>query len=217
MNNATTHADAIEEQLAAARSTLADDVRNTAIDARTLSDWRHHFRTHPWLFSGAAAAVGFVLTPRQRRRLRAGSAVGSAGVAEAADTKQAAGLSDAMARSRNGLLQASVASIAAALVEEALILGVRRGRELLSHPVADDRAEGPAAGSKQPISRQDGPEVIPNGRIAPLRQDTGTAEFQQAVGHLQRCLKGAMADHPEMSLVAAAATGVVLGWTVKRK
>ena len=124
---------------------------------------------------------------------------------------------DAMARSRNGMLRASVASLAVALVEEALILGVRRGGEILGHPTANDQAEGQAVGSKQPISRQDRPETISNGQVAPARQDAGAAEFQQAVGHLQRCLKGAIANHPETSLIAAAAAGVVLGWTVKRR
>lgn len=215
MRNAATPADEIEEQLAAARSDLADDVRTAATEASTLTDWRHHFRTHPWLFSGAAAALGFVLTPC--RRYSARSAVSSTGVTEAADSKQAAGLSDAMARSRNGMLRASVASLAVALVEEAVILGVRRGREILaSQPLANGQAEGPAAGSKQPISGDNAPEAVSNGQVAPSRQDAGTGEFQQAVGHLQRCLKGAMADHPEMSLFAAIATGVVLGWTVKR-
>ena len=217
MDHATTPSDAIKEQLAAARSTLVDDVRVAATDASTLTDWRHHFRKHPWFFSGAAAALAFALTPRRRRRLRARGAVRSTEIPGAADSKQASGLSDAVARSRNGMLRASVASLAVALVEEALILGVRRGREVLSQPVADDQAERQAAGSKQPISRQDGPESISNGQLAPSRQDADTAELQQAVGHLQQYLKGAMADHPKVSLIAATAAGVVLGWTIKRR
>ncbi len=204
--------DEIHEQLATARSTLADDVRSAASEASALTDWRRHFRKHPWLVSGAAGTLGFVLTPRRRRTIRVRTRI-----AETADSKQASGLSDAMVRSRDGLLRASVASITAALVEEALILGLRRGRELLSHPAADDGADGPAAGSKQPISRVAGAEPISDERITPSRQETGTAELQQAVGHLQRYLTSAMADHPKVSLIAAAATGVVLGWTVKRR
>jgi hypothetical protein len=42
---------------------LARDADAAAADARSLADWRHHFRTHPWLFCGAAAAIGFLLVP----------------------------------------------------------------------------------------------------------------------------------------------------------
>jgi ElaB/YqjD/DUF883 family membrane-anchored ribosome-binding protein len=215
MRNAASPAGKIDEQLADARANLTEDVRSVATEASTLTDWRHHFHKHPWLFAGAAAALGFVLTPRRRRG--AYRAAGPSRVTEAAESKQPAGLSDAITRSRNGMLRASIASLTVAIVEEGLILGVRRGRELLSHPPANVHAEEPAAGSKQPISRDHAPEVISNGPVAPSQPQTGAAELQQTIDHLQRYLKGAMADHPKVSLVAAAAAGVVLAWSVKRK
>jgi len=57
----------IERQMAEMRSALQQDVRVLASDARILADWRTHFRAHPWLFCGAAAALGFILVPRARK------------------------------------------------------------------------------------------------------------------------------------------------------
>jgi len=57
----------IERQMAEMRSALQQDVRVLATEARILADWRTHFRAHPWLFCGIAAALGFMLVPRARK------------------------------------------------------------------------------------------------------------------------------------------------------
>jgi hypothetical protein len=57
----------IERQMAEMRSALQQDVRVLASEARILADWRTHFRAHPWLFCGVAAALGFILVPRARK------------------------------------------------------------------------------------------------------------------------------------------------------
>lgn len=67
--------DEIEQQLAAIRSVLKRDVRDLVSEARELIDWRCHFRAHPWLYCGGAAALGFLLVPRGRRRLKVEAAV----------------------------------------------------------------------------------------------------------------------------------------------
>src|SRR5689334_9833962 len=67
MNNGN-DADDLRRQLAAARASLSRDAQAVASDARTLADWRHHVRNHPWLAMGGAAAVGFLLAPRRRRQ-----------------------------------------------------------------------------------------------------------------------------------------------------
>ena len=62
----------MERQLAALRSALEEDTgglvdkaRKLSDNARTLADWRHHFRRHPAAFCGAAAVLGFLLIPRR--------------------------------------------------------------------------------------------------------------------------------------------------------
>jgi hypothetical protein len=57
----------LRREMAAARAALMRDARAAASDARTLADWRHHFRAHPWLFCAGAAAVGFLLVPKRER------------------------------------------------------------------------------------------------------------------------------------------------------
>ena len=55
------------QRLAAARSALVNDMGGAVDSAKTLADWRQHFRAHPLVFCGAAAAVGYLLVPRRRR------------------------------------------------------------------------------------------------------------------------------------------------------
>jgi hypothetical protein len=66
MNNDSARDD-LRREMAAARADLARDSHAAVADARTLADWRHHFRAHPWLFCGAAAAVGFLLVPKRQQ------------------------------------------------------------------------------------------------------------------------------------------------------
>lgn len=61
--NPISTSDDIERQLATMRSVLHQDVRDLATEVRTLVDWRYHFRAHPWLYGGGAAALGFMLVP----------------------------------------------------------------------------------------------------------------------------------------------------------
>ena len=60
------HRDDIQRQMAALRSALAQDLNGSIDSAKLLADWRYHFRKHPALFCGAAAALGFALVPWRR-------------------------------------------------------------------------------------------------------------------------------------------------------
>lgn len=51
----------------AVRSHLDREVDAVVADARALTDWRHYFRAHPWVWLGAAAVAGFVLVPPKRK------------------------------------------------------------------------------------------------------------------------------------------------------
>jgi hypothetical protein len=217
--NTATAPDAIQEQLAAARSTLTDDVHSAATNIRELTDWRHHFRAHTLLISGAAATLGYVLTPRRRRRIRAGSQVdkvNSAKAPETAESRQPVEQTNTPVGSRNGFRRALIEVTAATLVEEALIFGARRGREFFGHR-ADDRTEDPATKPKQPVSGHTPPDVIPNGQSAPSQSDAVPVDINHALILSQQCLNEAVAGHPKTSLIAAASAGVILGWILKRR
>src|SRR6476659_2736536 len=57
----------LENELAALRKSLAHDASAAGSDARTLTDWRYHFRAHPWLLCGGALCLGWLLVPRRVR------------------------------------------------------------------------------------------------------------------------------------------------------
>jgi hypothetical protein len=89
----------LERQLAALRSALEEDTgglvdkaRKLSDNARTLADWRHHFRRHPAAFCGAAAVLGFLLIPRRRETPRLGDARPLAFEVESAQPALAAAL-----------------------------------------------------------------------------------------------------------------------------
>lgn len=51
----------IERDLAAERLDLSRNLHELETKARQITDWRHHYRTHPWQLLGAALASGVVL------------------------------------------------------------------------------------------------------------------------------------------------------------
>jgi hypothetical protein len=57
------HVEQIAQEMRTVRDELRDDVQSVVGRARTLSDWRHYVRSHPWLFIAAGVAVGFLLVP----------------------------------------------------------------------------------------------------------------------------------------------------------
>jgi hypothetical protein len=59
--------DDIERQMALLRAAMRQEARDVAESARTLADWRYHFRGHPFLFCAAAAALGYLIVPGRTR------------------------------------------------------------------------------------------------------------------------------------------------------
>ena len=53
----------ISQRMRTVRGELRDDVHGVIDRARTLTDWRHYVRSHPWLFLAAGVATGFLLGP----------------------------------------------------------------------------------------------------------------------------------------------------------
>jgi hypothetical protein len=107
--------DEITRRLAEMRSVLEQDVGRLASEARKCADWRNHFRAHPWLYCGGAAAIGFLLVPRRQRPLRVVASV----VSETGDNKEIELRS--AERPREGTFLKSVLTLAAtALVKESL-------------------------------------------------------------------------------------------------
>jgi hypothetical protein len=60
--------DDICREMAMVRMHLLRDKQAAIADAKTLIDWRNHFRAHPWLFCAAASAAGYLLVPATTHR-----------------------------------------------------------------------------------------------------------------------------------------------------
>ena len=114
--NPISTSDDIERQLAAMRSVLHQDVRGFANRARTFVDWRYHFRAHPWLYCGGAAALGFILVSGRERPFRGEAAI----AADTADDKKVVLRSRDTAHSEGSFLKTILMSAATTVVRESL-------------------------------------------------------------------------------------------------
>src|SRR5947209_12012268 len=56
--------------MARIRRELHEDVRGVVESAEAVTDWKHWIRDYPWASVAAAAAVGFFLVPKRRRKGR---------------------------------------------------------------------------------------------------------------------------------------------------
>lgn len=59
--------DDICREMAVLRENLLREKDAAVADARTLTDWRIYFRSHPWLLCTAAGALGFLAVPQKAR------------------------------------------------------------------------------------------------------------------------------------------------------
>jgi hypothetical protein len=128
--------DEIRRQLAAMRFALRRDARDAAVDARTLVDWRHHFRRHPWLYCSGAAVIGYLVVPRRPPPPQ----LQSASYRTAAPVEQRVGA--ASVHSENlaaSLVKAAVATAATALVKRAITHLVDLGRTHFEESMAARR------------------------------------------------------------------------------
>jgi hypothetical protein len=107
--------DEITQRLVEMRSVLRQDANKLASEVRKCVDWRNHFRAHPWLYCGGAAAIGFLLVPPRQRPLRAVVSI----VSEAGDNKKIELQSVERAQERT-ILKSVLTFGVTALVQESL-------------------------------------------------------------------------------------------------
>jgi hypothetical protein len=57
----------IRRRMGKIRGEVLRDVDSLVHDMRKLTDWRYHWRNHPWLYLGTVATVGFMVVPKRPR------------------------------------------------------------------------------------------------------------------------------------------------------
>ncbi len=68
MEEPANRAEGLRRRMQETRSQLYHDVGGLVRDARGVVDWRRNVKRFPWLALGAAAALGFLVVPKRRRR-----------------------------------------------------------------------------------------------------------------------------------------------------
>ena len=68
-NPETRETEAIFQRMGEIREDLDEGVQDIVERAREMQDWRTYMKAHPWLFVGAAAAVGYIIVPRRPNRV----------------------------------------------------------------------------------------------------------------------------------------------------
>lgn len=126
--------DDLQQRLAAARSALVSDMGGAVDSAKTLTDWRQHFRAHPLVFCGAAAALGFLLVPRRRRPAQTMPMLQWSPEQIAAAMKSAPINSASTAENRS-VIKALLLMAATNVAREAAGFAARRGQDWLKHQV----------------------------------------------------------------------------------
>ena len=63
--------DIVRERMQQLRHEIDGGMEEVSASARTMVDWKHYVKTHPWVCLGAAVALGFLIVPKRSRTTRA--------------------------------------------------------------------------------------------------------------------------------------------------
>ena len=124
MNNPP-RGDKVRERMQQLRCEIDEDVEDVSASARTMLDWKHYVKTHPWVCLGAVAALGFLIVPKRSRAINA----------ELATQTESAGTGHPIVKPAptavRGVVDAIVATIMGIAVREATVyLGQGAGKFL---------------------------------------------------------------------------------------
>ncbi|MGE0609711.1 MAG: hypothetical protein AB7O62_21655 [Pirellulales bacterium] len=67
MNQNPSESERIALEMQQVRADMHHEVQHLVAHAKTLTDWRHYVKSHPWICVGAAAAVGFLAVPSRKK------------------------------------------------------------------------------------------------------------------------------------------------------
>jgi hypothetical protein len=56
----------LQQQMHQVRLELGEEMNEFVDNARAMTDWRVHWRRHPWAFGAAAALAGYLIVPSRR-------------------------------------------------------------------------------------------------------------------------------------------------------
>lgn len=67
-------AESVRARMQQLRCEIDGDMEDVSTSARTMLDWKHYVKTHPWACLGAVAALGFLIVPKRPKATPAAAA-----------------------------------------------------------------------------------------------------------------------------------------------
>lgn len=187
----------LHEPPAATRDALEEEIRQLLSDARALAAWRRHFRSHPWLFCGAAAALGFVVVPRGAAAPSPSAGADQADVASGHFVKEVLALTAAM------------------IAEQSAVQLFELGRQAMVRRAKSEPSPAPTASPAAEANYQPHDEK-PQAQAVEDRSGANGKPEESSAARLEARLEETLLEHPTPALLAAAAAGLLLGWATKR-
>lgn len=62
--------DTVRARMQGIRREIDQDMEDVSASARSMVDWKHYVKTHPWVCLGTAAALGFLIVPKRSTVIR---------------------------------------------------------------------------------------------------------------------------------------------------
>ncbi len=62
--------DSVPARMQQLRCDIDGGMEDVAASARSMVDWKHHVKTHPWACLGAAVTLGFLIVPKRSKTIR---------------------------------------------------------------------------------------------------------------------------------------------------
>ena len=63
--------DTIRARMQGIRGEIDQNLRDVSASARSMVDWKHYVKAHPWACLGTAAALGFLVAPKRSTAMNA--------------------------------------------------------------------------------------------------------------------------------------------------
>ncbi len=116
--------DTVPARMQRIRCEIDQDLQDVSASARSMVDWKHYVKAHPWVCLGAAAVLGFLIVPKRSR----GTSADLPAPTEAAETARPVAAAPTAVR---GMVDALVGAVAGIAVREAIAyLGQSAGKFL---------------------------------------------------------------------------------------
>jgi hypothetical protein len=124
------------------RCEIDQDLEEMAASARSMVDWKHYVKTHPWVCLGTAAALGFLIVPKRSTAIRPDLAA----LTELARTGRL--VAEPAPAATRGFVDALLATVASIAVRKAIgLLGQCAAQLLGTGPDAPPHPPPPSDGA----------------------------------------------------------------------